>query len=146
VRVQLDKALTNDDLKRGGEYASYIINALMGGELFQFNGNVPNTDLVSNLPQGACVEVPVLVDKAGFHPMHVGALPAECALMTGLSSGIEEMAIAAALTGDPTLVYRAICHDPLTAAVLSLAEIKQMTNELFAQHKDYLPQFKVHSV
>ena len=46
------------------------------------------------------------------------------------------MAISAALTGDPTLVYRAICHDPLTA-VLSLAEIKQMTNELFAQHKDY---------
>ena len=56
------------------------------------------------------------------------------------------MAITAALTGDPTLVYRAICHDPLTAAVLSLAEIKQMTNELFAQHKDYLPQFKVHQV
>jgi alpha-galactosidase len=44
------------------------------------------------------------------------------------------------------MVYRAICHDPLTAAVLSLAEIRQMTNELFAQHKDYLPQFKVHKV
>ncbi len=99
VRVQLDKALTNDDLKRGGEYASYIINALMGGDMFQFNGNVPNTNLITNLPQGACVEVPVLVDKAGFHPMHVGALPAECALMTSLSSGIEEMAIDAALPG-----------------------------------------------
>jgi alpha-galactosidase/6-phospho-beta-glucosidase family protein len=71
---------------------------------------------------------------------------AECALLTQLSSGIEEMAITAAITGDPTMVYRAICHDPLTAAVLSLAEIKQMTNELFARHKDYLPQFKVHKV
>jgi alpha-galactosidase len=142
VRVQLDKALTREDLERGEEYASYIINALLGGEMYKFNGNVPNTNLVTNLPQGACVEVPVLVDQAGFHPIHVGALPAECALMTGLSSGIEEMAITAALTGDPTLVYRAICHDPLTAAVLSLAEIKQMTNELFARHRDYLPQFK----
>jgi alpha-galactosidase len=146
IRVKLDKTLTRDDLQRGGEYASYIINALMGGEPFKFNGNVPNTNLVTNLPQGACVEVPVHVDKGGFQPIHVGALPAECALMTGLSSGIEEMAITAALTGDPTLVYRAICHDPLTAAVLSLAEIKQMTNELFAQHKDYLPQFQVHQV
>jgi alpha-galactosidase len=118
----------------------------MGGEMFEFNGNVPNTNLVTNLPQGACVEVPVLVNKAGFHPVYVGALPAECALMTALSSGIEEMAIEAALSGDPTMVYRAICHDPLTAAVLSLAEIKQMTNELFAQHKDYLPQFKTHQV
>lgn len=142
VRVQLAKPVHPEDLQRGQEYASFIINALMGGEMYKFNGNVPNTNLVTNLPQGACVEVPVLVDKAGFHPIHVGALPPECALMTSLSSGIEEMAITASLEGDPTMVYRAICHDPLTASVLSLAEIKQMTNELFAQHKDYLPQFK----
>jgi alpha-galactosidase len=82
------------------------------------------------------------VDKAGFHPIHVGALPAECVLLTQLSSGIEEMAITAALTGDPTMVYRAICHDPLTASVLSLAEIKTMVNQMFAQNKAYLPQFK----
>ncbi len=68
------------------------------------------------------------------------------ALLTQLSSGIEEMAIQASLTGDPTMIYRAICHDPLTASVLSLAEIKEMTNELFAHHKDYPPQFKHHVV
>jgi alpha-galactosidase len=56
------------------------------------------------------------------------------------------MAINGALAGDPVTIYRAICHDPLTASVLSLAEIKDMVNELFAQHKDYLPQFKHHSV
>lgn len=146
VKAELERPLEPDDLQRGQEYASYIINALKGGEMYKFNGNVPNTGLITNLPQGACVEVPVLVDKAGFHPMHVGALPPECALMTALSSGIEELAIQASLSGDPTLVYRAICHDPLTASVLSLAEIREMTNELFAQHKDYLPQFKHHAV
>jgi len=62
--------------------------------------------------------------------------------LTQLSSGFEEMAITATLTGDPTLIYRAICHDPLTAAVLSLAEIRRMVNKMFAQNKDYLPQFK----
>jgi alpha-galactosidase len=56
------------------------------------------------------------------------------------------MAIQASLEGDPTMVYRAICHDPLTAAVLSLAEIRKMTDELFEVHRDYLPQFKVHRV
>jgi alpha-galactosidase len=146
VKERLAQPLTKEDLQREHEYAAYIINALKGGEPFKFNGNVRNTQLITNLPEDACVEVPVLVDRAGFHPMHVGALPAECALLTQLSSGIEEMAIRASLTGDPTMVYRAICHDPLTASVLSLAEIKQMTNELFAQHKDYLPQFKHHIV
>jgi alpha-galactosidase len=146
VKERLDAPLTPDDLVRGHEYAAYIINALQGGEMFKFNGNVPNTDLVTNLPEGVCVEVPVLVNKAGFHPIHVGELPMECALLTQLSAGIEEMAVQAAIEGDPVAVFRAIAHDPLTASVLSLAEIKQMTNDLFARHKDYLPQFKVHKV
>ena len=34
------------------------------------------------------------------------------------------------------MIYHAICHDPLTAAVLSLAEIKPMVNEMFAQNQD----------
>jgi alpha-galactosidase len=146
TKQELAKPLTAADLERGQEYAAYIINALKGGEPFKFNGNVPNTQLVSNLPQGACVEVPVLVDRAGFHPMHVGALPAECALLTSLSSGIEELAIQGAITGDPVAIYRAIAHDPLTMSVLSLAEIRQMVNEMFAQNKDYLPEFKHYTV
>jgi alpha-galactosidase len=146
VKDALEKEVTPGDLARGQEYAAFIINALKSGDPFKFNGNVPNTHLITNLPEGACVEVPVLVDRAGFHPIHVGALPRECALLTGLSSGIEEMAIAASIAGDPIMVYRAICHDPLTAAVLSLSEIRAMTNELFAIHKPYLPQFKTHKV
>jgi alpha-galactosidase len=146
VKARLEQPLTAEDLQRGQEYAASIINALKGGDPFRFNGNVRNTALITNLPEGACVEVPVLVDQAGFHPKRVGDLPHECALLTQLSSGIEEMAITASITGDPTMVYRAICHDPLTAAVCSLAEIRQMTNELFAIHREYLPQFKTHMV
>ena len=58
-------------------------------------------DLITNLPDDACVEVPVLVDRAGFHPIQVGALPPECALLTQLSSGIEEMAIQASIRETP---------------------------------------------
>ncbi len=145
AKARLEHPLTGEDLERGHEYAAYIINALQGGEMFKFNGNVRNTQLITNLPEGACVEVPVMVDRAGFHPIHVGALPADCALLTSLSSGIEELAIEGSLAGDPTAIFRAIAHDPLTSAVLSLAEIRQMTNELFAQHRDYLPQFKHHT-
>jgi alpha-galactosidase len=129
-------------LERGHEYAAYIINALKGGEPFEFNGNVRNTGLVTNLPQDACVEVPVWVSKKGLSPVHVGALPPQCALLTNLSASVEEMAVEAALTGDPRLVFQAIAHDPLTAAVLSLAEIEQMVNEMLEQNRAYLPQFR----
>jgi alpha-galactosidase len=129
-------------LERGHEYAAYIINALQGGEPFEFNGNVPNTGLVTNLPPNACVEVPVWASQKGLSAVHVGALPPQCAALTNLSAQIEEMAVEAALTGDPRLVFQAIAYDPLTAAVLSLAEIKRMVNQMFAQNREHLPQFE----
>jgi alpha-galactosidase len=130
-------------LERGHEYAAYIINALQGGEPFQFNGNVPNAngEVISNLPPDACVEVPVWASKKGLETVHVGELPLQCAMLTNLSSQIEEMSVEAAITGDPRLVYQAICHDPLTASVLGLREIKEMVNEMLKQNADYLPQF-----
>jgi alpha-galactosidase len=128
-------------LERGLEYAAHIINAWKGGEVFSFNGNVPNTRLITNLPEGACVEVPVFVDRAGFHPVHVGSLPPQCVTLTHVNVMVEEMAVEAALTGEPRLVFQAIAHDPLSAAVLSLAEIRDMVNEMLWQNRDWLPQF-----
>ena len=128
-------------LERGHEYAAYIINALMGGEPFEFNGNVSNKGLITNLPENCCVEVPVFASKKGLQAVRVGALPDQCAMLTGLSAQIEEMAVEGALTGNPRMVFQAILHDPLTAAVLSMAEIKEMVNCMFEQNKAYLPQF-----
>ncbi len=130
------------ELERGEEYAAYIINALMGGEPFHFNGNVPNKNLVTNLPHDACVEVPVWVSRKGFEAVHVGALPAQCAALTSLTAQIEEMAVEGALKGDPRLVFQAIAYDPLTSAVLSLAEIQKMVEQMFEKNKEYLPQFR----
>jgi alpha-galactosidase len=130
------------DLERGKEYAACIINAMLTGEPYRFNGNVPNTGLVTNLPEGTCVEVPVYADRNGLNAVHVGALPPQCAALTKLTVASEEMAVEAALTGDRQLAYQAIAYDPLTAAVLSLAEIEKMVKEMFRKSKDYLPQFK----
>jgi len=129
-------------LARGHEYASYIINAWMGGVPFEFNGNVANTCLITNLPANACVEVPVIANRRGFTPMHVGALPIQLAALNNVSVAVEEMTVQAALTGDPKLVYQAAIYDPLTAAVLGLQEIKKMVQEMLNKNKAYLPQFK----
>ena len=130
------------DLQRGGEYAAHIINAYMGGDMYKFNGNVPNTGLITNLPNDVCVEVPVFADKRGLNPVHVGALPPQCAALNNISVAVEEMAVEAALTGDPRMAFHAVAYDPLSAAVLSLAEIQKMTTEMLKKNKAYLPQFK----
>ena len=131
------------NLQRGQEYAAYIINAWLGGEPFRFNGNVPNTNIITNLPPDVRVEVPVYADRNGFNPIHVGALPLQCATLNNISIASEEMAVEGALTGDRKLVFQAIAYDPLTAAVLSLAEIRKMVDAMFKRNKAYLPQFKL---
>ncbi|HOE66280.1 MAG TPA: alpha-galactosidase [Candidatus Hydrogenedentes bacterium] len=130
------------DLARGHEYAASIINAYMGGDPYLFHGNVANTKLITNLPDNCCVEVPVLANKRGLNPIHVGALPPQLAALNNVSVAVEEMAVEAALTGDPRMVFHAVAYDPLCAAVLSLAEIKKMTQEMLRKNKPHLPQFK----
>ena len=131
------------DLGRGNEYAASIFNAVFGdGTVFEFNGNVRNFGLIDNLPEGCCVEVPVIASRRGLDPLHVGPLPDQLALLNNISAGCEEMAVEGALTGDPRKIFHAICYDPLTSAVLSLAEIKTMVDEMFRVNEKWLPQFK----
>ena len=142
TRAWLAEGAKSYPLERGYEYAAHIMNAWMGSEPFEFNGNVPNTGLIDNLPADCCVEVPVLANRRGFNPMHVGKLPPQLAALNSVSVAVEEMAVEAALQGDPRLVYHALCYDPLTASALSLAEIKKMTREMLAKNKPWLPRFK----
>ena len=131
------------DLKRGLEYAASIFNAIFGdGEMFKFNGNVRNFNLIDNLPYGCCVEVPVLASRRGLEPNASGKMPPQLALLSGTSAQIEELAVEGFLAGDKEMIYQAICFDPLTAAVCSLREIRAMVNEMFEQNKDWMPQFK----
>ena len=130
-------------LDRGGEYAASIFNAIFGDQqMYKFNGNVRNVNLIDNLPYGCCVEVPVLASAHGLEPIAVGKLPPQLGILCSTSAQMEEMAVEASLTGNRDLVYQAICFDPLTSAVLSLKEIRAMVDEMFAQYADWLPQFK----
>ena len=132
----------NVDLKRGHEYAAYIFNAVFGDRtLYKFNGNVLNRNLIDNLPQNACVEVPVLASPHGLEPIKVGRLPDQLTALVHTSSVCEELAVEGSFSGDPRKVYQAIAFDPLTSAVLGIQEIKEMTGKMFRQNKDYLPQF-----
>ncbi|HAN22074.1 MAG: alpha-glucosidase/alpha-galactosidase [Clostridiales bacterium GWF2_36_10] len=131
------------NINRGQEYAAYIFNAVFGdNEMFKFNGNVRNENLIDNLPYGCCVEVPVLASKNSLEAMHVGPLPDQLAILTNTSARCEELAVAGSLEGDPRKIFYAIAFDPLTSAVLTLDEIKLMVDKMFEQNKNYLPQFK----
>ncbi len=127
--------------RRSDEYGAAIINAMETNEPFKFNGNIPNTGLITNLPQGACVEVPCLVDGMGVQPTVVGALPAQLAALNRTNINVQELASYGGVYGDREAIVHAIMLDPLTAAVCTLDDIRHMTNDLFAAEATWLPQF-----
>jgi len=131
------------DLSRGYEYAAHIFNAVIGdGTPYEFNGNVPNTHLITNLPENCCVEVPVLATKHKLQGIHVGDMPEQLAILLNTSARIEDMVVRGCIEGDKRKIFQAVLFDPLTSAVCSMQEIKDMVEEMFIAGKDYLGYFK----
>ena len=130
-------------LEKSEEYAANIFNARIGDHTpFLFNGNVINDGCIPNLPSDACVEIPVLADRAGYHKTYVGNLPAHLAILVNTTARLENLVVEAAMEKNRRKVFQAVCMDPLTSAVCSLDEIKQMTDELFEANKTYLGDYQ----
>lgn len=131
------------DKSKSLEYAADIFNARIGdGKPFVFNGNVINHGSIPNLPDDACVEVPVVADRMGMKTTIAGALPDHLAILVNTTARIENLVVEAAVKKSKEMVYHAVYMDPLTSAVCSLDEIKNMCDELFEINKDYLEDFK----
>jgi alpha-galactosidase len=131
------------NLERGEEYAANIFNAIYGDhEPYHFNANVRNKGYITNIDEGACVEVPAVAEKSGIRVLGSYTLPAHIDALVSHSAKLEELAVQAAITGDPDLVFQAILQDPLTASVCSMKEIHDMVQEMFRQNASYLGYFK----
>ena len=129
-------------LVHSGEYGSIIINSIETGKPSRVNGNVKNNHLITNLPEGCCVEVPCLVDKEGIHPCYVGDLPPQFAALNRTNINVHELAVRGIVEKDKTKLFHAILLDPLTSAILTLDEIREMVDELFKANKKYLKGYK----
>ena len=127
--------------KKTHEFASYIINAVMHDVPYRIHGNVLNTGLITNLPQNACVEVPVMVDRNGLNPCFVGDLPEQCAAINRTNINVQLLTIQAAVTLKKEYIYMAAMLDPHTASELSIDDIKAMCDDLIEAHKGWLPEY-----
>ncbi len=127
--------------ERSHEYGSAIIHSIETNTPRVVYGNVENTALIDNLPQGCCVEVPCLVDANGIQPVRVGALPPQLAALMQSNINVQALTVEAALTGKREHIYHAAMLDPHTAAELDLDQIWALVDDLIAAHGDWLPEF-----
>lgn len=135
----LERALLDEskpvEIHRSVEYGSTIINSMVENRPSVIYGNVPNTDLITNLPRGCSVEVPCLVDGQGIQPTHIGDLPPQLAAIIRTNVNVQELTVEAAVTGRRDYIYQAVMADPHTAATLPLDKIWAMCDELIEAHQ-----------
>ena len=125
------------------EYASLIMNAIETNKPFTFNGNVINKEagLITNLPKGCCVEVPITADNQGLHPQGGIELPTVCQALCISNIMVQKAAIEGTLALDREKIYHAVLLDPNTASVCSPQEIRDMVDDMFEAEARWLPKF-----
>jgi len=125
---------------RSHEYGSYIVEAVTKQRPQVIYGNVRNTGLIDNLPDG-CVEVACLVDRNGVQPCHFGPLPEQLAAINRSHMAVHTLMCEAMLTRNKEAARYALLLDPLSAAVCSPAEISALFDEMWEAEREYLQPF-----
>jgi alpha-galactosidase len=139
--ASLEKIISGEEeieLTSSNEYAAVVIKGIVQNIPQIIYGNVPNEGLISNLPSNGIVEVECMVDKTGIHPLSFGKLPEHLAALNRSNMAFFELAVSAALQKDKEMAFYALMLDPLTSAVCSLSEIKNMFEELYEADKEYI--------
>jgi alpha-galactosidase len=126
---------------RSHEYGSYIVEAVTQRRPMVIYGNVRNTGLIDNLPDG-CVEVASLVDQNGVQPCHFGPLPEQLAALNRSHMAVHTLMCKALLTRNKEAARYALLLDPLSAAVCSPAEISALFDEMWEAEREYLQPFE----
>ena len=129
-------------MKRGGAFYSTVATQIINAHY----NNLGQTHIVNVRQQGAVaawpadwvLEMPVQIDRAGFHPLPAEPLPPVCFGLLATIKMYELLTVAAAVHGDRKAAYEAILVHPLGPAVF---QVQPVLDDLLETHKAYLPQF-----
>jgi alpha-galactosidase len=122
-----------------GELVAPLIDGIVSGSPRSLPVNLPNSGQVTDLPHGVYVECMGTVDGDGVRPRDTASAGAAAEHLRRVVTS-QELTVEAALSGDRSLVLRAMLADPV-AGTLPWEHVRAMTDELLAASAPWLPQF-----
>lgn len=116
-----------------------IVHGIAGDmNLYQEAVNIPNKGLITNLPEGAVVEVPGVINAEGVNGVGVGDLPAPVAELCRREVNLVELVVQAGVEGDKEAALQALAFDPHVDDLELARDLLDTYLEAFAE---WLPQF-----
>ncbi|MDE1936812.1 alpha-glucosidase/alpha-galactosidase [Bradyrhizobium sp.] len=123
-------------LMPSGERAVAIIaSVLHDRKQFIESGVVFNQQVIPNLPAKAAVEVPVVADSTGIHPVSLGPLPDPVAKLMSVQVNVQQLSVDAAVNASKELALEALLIDPV---VNSAASARGLLDELWEINRPYI--------
>lgn len=137
VKKVLDGApIPADWLTPSGERGAAAIGGVLHNrQRLLESGIVPNHGAIPNLAQDAAVEVPVMADAAGIHPVSLGPLPDGIAKLLSIQVNVQALAVEAAMRGSKELALQALLIDPV---VNSTDAAVKLLDELWEANRSYI--------
>jgi alpha-galactosidase len=105
---------------------------------YHLAANLPNIGQIANLPIGATVETPVVVNGAGIQPVHMGAFPEPIAELLRREVTVAQLCVDAALTGDREKALQCLLLDPV---ITDIETARKILDDYLTSYREYLPQF-----
>ncbi|GLY29039.1 alpha-galactosidase [Kineosporia sp. NBRC 101731] len=139
LEASIDAGEYTEPEEEAAEYAPQVIHSIVTGRPRVIQVNTVNTGLITNLPAGAPVEVPCVIDAQGARPLYVGELPPQCAALNRSVLNVADLTVRAAVEGRRDHVVQALMCDPATSAQLPVGRIADLAEAMFAAHADLLP-------
>jgi alpha-galactosidase len=115
-----------------------IENIAKGGDHYHLAVNLPNRGYISNLPDGAIVEVPAMFSGAGVQGVGVGELPKPIAELLRREITCVQLAVDAAVHGDRQAALQYLLLDPV---VSDIEVAQQILDDYLETYRKYLPAF-----
>jgi alpha-galactosidase len=140
LKSMADGEMTIEGLmETDSEGALEMIDNIAGaGTHYHLAANLPNNGQIANLPDGATVETPVVVDGAGIHPVHMGKFPEPVAELLRRETAVAQLCVDAAVEGDRQKALQCLLLDPV---VNDIEQAKEILDDYLSSYKEYLPQF-----
>ncbi|MFQ6546602.1 alpha-glucosidase/alpha-galactosidase [Aestuariibius sp. 2305UL40-4] len=127
------------EVKKSHEFAAEIMNAVATDQATTIIGNLPNRGQLPQLPAGAVVETPTLIDANGCQPTVIDDIPPQLVALMRTQINVQELTVRALVEENPKHLYHAAYMDPHTAAELDLRQIRSLMDDLLAAHGDWIP-------
>ena len=105
---------------------------------YHLAANLPNRGQISNLPPGAIVETPAVIDRFGIQAVEVGTLPEAIAELCRREITVAQLCVDATLEGNREKALQCLLLDPVMTDI-SIA--KKVLDEYLTSYREYLPQF-----